>query len=340
MYRNVAYFFDQNWQGKIRLDTWDSSGARVTKELDHNSHLYYEDPKGHYRSLFGTPLKHMEFKSIVDRKKWLERNSSTKVFGCLSPSREFLVQEFAGKQDDIGEFIKHPLRTHYVDIEVAVENEFPHPRHAKYPINVMTFYDNFLDQFNVWTFESGFTAADHDNVAYHCFHNEREMLNDFVRWYVSNRPDVITGWNVEGFDIPYLVNRLGKYFDEEQVAKILSPVAKVRAYVTTHRGANKPTESFHLDGTSVLDYFVLYKYKFGEKDVPDHKLNTIAEIELKVGKLEYEGSIREFARKDFPRFVKYNIQDVRLVIELEKKLKYIELTRIMTSIGLCELEAI
>ena len=348
MYRNVSYFFDKDWQGNIALDTWDENGKRVTKIMPHNSHLYYEDPKGTYRSLFGSPLMHKEFKSITERKKWIEKNPTAKVFGCLSPSREFLVQEFAGKQSDVGEFTKHPLKIHYLDIEIAVEDEFPHPRAAKYPVNVMTIYDSFLDQYNVWTYESKFTKADHDNVRYHCFNNEKGMFKDFVRWFVWNRPDVITGWNVEGFDVPYIVNRMKRFFDEEEVAKILSPVAcltrdptrNVRPYVTTHRGANKPTESFHIDGISVLDYYVMYKHKFGQASMPDHKLNTIAEAELGQKKIDYEGSIKDFARRDFAKFVEYNIQDVRLVHELEKKLKFIELARIMCTIGLCELEAI
>ena len=339
MYRNVSYFIDSDWQGHIRLDTWDNNGKPITKEFMHNSWLFYEEVGGEYKGLYGNPLKRVEFKSVAERKGWINKHPNITLYGCLNPVREFLISNFIGQQES-PDFTKFPLRTQVLDIEVQVEDVFPEPKYAACPICVMTFYDSFLEEYHVWINQKNYTNTDTKEIKYHIFEKEKEMYDDWLKWYARNRPDIITGWNIESFDIPYLVNRLIKFYDEEKLFNLLSTNKRVTLQEVLHHGATNKVSAYKIEGTTVLDYFIFYKYRFGNPSMPDFKLNTIAEHELKIGKLHYEGSIKDFMRKDFAKFTEYNIQDVKLVVALDKKLKYIDLIRTVCTMGLCEYDSI
>ena len=125
MYRNICYKINKEdcWQGEIHLFTWDKFGNRITQKYQHNSHLYFEDAKGDAESIYGTKLKRKEFKNIIDRKRFIANNPDLNYFQCNTPVREFLFNLFRENNED-PDFAKDKLRTHFMDIEVAVGSQY------------------------------------------------------------------------------------------------------------------------------------------------------------------------------------------------------------------------
>ena len=348
MYRNITYYIDKedNWQGKIRLDTWDENGIPITQDFKHNSYLYVEDVAGKYTSMFNKPLKRLEFNSVISRKNWIDRNPTTKLYECLPPIREFLLHKYIGQQES-DEFQKNPLRIQYQDIEVAVEEIFPEPDKAEFPITV---YDSILHEYHTWTsnkqsfdYKSKVETKDFsiDNIIYHHFNNELDMMKDFLCWFKNNRPDILTGYNNERFDIPYLVNRSYFLFNELFVNQCLSPVCKVNKTYREQRGDTIPISSYNIEGITILDYLILYKTKFGKK-LEDYKLETVAQVELGYGKYEHKEyeHFKDFYTQDFENFVYYNIIDVKLLVNMEEKLMIFQLIRTICNMGLVEYSTI
>jgi DNA polymerase elongation subunit (family B) len=359
MYRNVVYKIDNNWHGQIVLYGWDEDGNPTETIIPHKSYLYYETPDGTHTSMFGTKLKRKFFSSVIDRAKWIRNNPNTTIFESFKPEREFLLSYFEGQQEK-DDFRQHKLRTQIIDIEIAVEDEFPEPDLAEYPINVLTVHDSHLDEYHVWVLKDdrwcdkdiNFSDEWKDNildiegkegnvkyeVKFYLFEDEGELLAHFLKWYCNNRPDVISGWNVEGFDMPYLINRMKLFLDDD--VDMLSPVGQIRKIQRNQRGSAKEIQSYKLAGVSVLDLFLLYKHKFTVGSKPNYKLGDRAQDELGYGKMEYTGSFKEFYRGDFKRFVGYNIIDVILCVDMEERLGYLRLARTICNMGLCEYEAI
>jgi DNA polymerase elongation subunit (family B) len=342
MYRNISYYINKQWEGVIRLDTWDEHGNPVTEEHTHQSHLYYDAPKGDVESVYGHRLQKLEFDSIIGRNKWVKENTGQKMmFDMLPPVREFLIRRFGGQQEDV-DFMKFDLRVHFLDIEVAVEDEFPDPKKADYPINVMTIYDTIKKRYFTWvcTDKTDLPFEDNETTSYFVYFSETKMLRHFLGWFQANYPDVISGWNIDGFDIPYLVNRIKKKLGWGEELK-LSPIGKIRVVEDVlRRNTYQPIDEHHIEGITCLDYQFLYRDKFNTKNLSSYRLDVVGEEELGYGKLEYQGSIKDFWKREFVKFVEYNIQDVKLLVDLDNKLKYIKLARLMCNMGLCEYSSI
>jgi DNA polymerase elongation subunit (family B) len=150
------------------------------------------------------------------------------------------------------------------------------------------------------------------------YRTEADMLRGFLDLWESIDPTIITGWNSGFFDVPYLYYRLCNVLGKEQASR-LSPIRK---FNFTDRNTSQPIE---IGGINHLDYMLLFK-KFIVKQEPSYKLNDIGEKYVKLGKVEYEGSLDKLFTDDISKFIEYNIRDVEIIIELEKKMKFIELT--------------
>lgn len=340
MYRNATYRRDENGVGEITLYTFDANGIPITEVHTWESHLYLEESTGKDAiSMFDTKLKKYSFPSSRERYKYLEKIGDNKrIFESVAPVKEFLMQRFAGHQETI-DFTKFKLRIHYMDIEIAVEHEFPEADSAKYKINVLTVYDSYIEKYMVWVMHDDPSLfVDTATEKFHVFADESDMLNSYVDWHMSNRPDVITGWNIRAFDIPYLVNRLKKVTLDRDLD--LATNGKVKAIKDTFKKNQQEYNSYEIGGVSCLDYMILYRDKFARNPMSHYSLDHIASEEIGAEKLKYDGTIRDFYRNDFRRFVDYNIKDVELVVKLERKLKYIELARVVCNFGLVEYECI
>jgi DNA polymerase elongation subunit (family B) len=285
MYRNISYYTDPvDKQGMVILDTWDENGERVTKHLPAHSSLWYEDDRGTETSMFNTKLSHRVFPNNFERYNWMKGDRRKRYFECLPPTKEFLFNMYKGQQEN-PEFTKYDLRVFYTDIEIAVEDEFPDSDEAKYPINVITIFDSLKRKYHIWHLnDKGITFEDEDDKEFYGFYSEFKMLNHFVDWFINNRPDVISGWNVLGFDMPYIINRVEKKCAR---SKEFSPVGKVRALEMKPKEKNYVIKYYSVEGLSILDQLILYRDKFVFKKQPQYTLDHIGDIVLqgyKMGK--------------------------------------------------------
>jgi DNA polymerase elongation subunit (family B) len=336
MYRNISYYMHPiTREGTIKLDTWDDNGERITVDTTMESTLYYEDDRGEYNSMFSTKLKKKSFKNTIERFNWMKGDPNKRYFECLPPTKEFLFNTYKGKQEDL-DFVKHDLRIHFTDIEIAVENEFPDAWEFKYPINVITVYDTLTCKYYIWylTNDTDLDLPEDDkDKVFHGFTSEHKMLTSYMDWYERNRADVMAGWNVLGFDMPYLVNRIEKKCKR---GNNFSPTGKLKQMEMKPKEKNFIVKYYDIEGLSVLDQLLLYRDKFVFVKQSQYTLDNICEVELGSKKLSFTGSMRDLWKNHFGTWVKYNIRDVELCKNLEEKLRHIPLARMMCNMGLCE----
>jgi len=160
-------------------------------------------------------------------------------------------------------------------------------------------------------------------VHVHIFGSERELLMKYLTYVESVNATIWTGWNIDFFDVPYLYNRIKNVCGENQ-ANRLSCIGKT--YWSPYRNR------YSIAGVSIMDYIGLYKrYNFGLES--SYTLNHIAMKELGRGKVEYEGSLDDLFEDDLEKFIEYNITDVELVVSMDTKLQFIELSRAICHSG-------
>ena len=210
-----------------------------------------------------------------------------------------------------------------LDIEVASENGFPDVESAAEEVLLITIQDYNTKQIRTWGL--GPFQNKQKNVIYRSFQTEYELLNDFIHWWMveENIPEVVTGWNSELYDIPYLVRRMDRVLGEKLMRRI-SPwglVTERKIFV-----AGREQISYDVGGITQLDYLNLYK-KFTYKAQESYRLDYIASVELGAQKLDHSefDTFKDFYTKGWQKFVEYNIVDVELVDRLEDKMKLIEL---------------
>jgi len=201
------------------------------------------------------------------------------------------------------------------------KSDFPDPIKVEYPVNLITAYDSKTKK--TVTFGIGDYTGSAD-FEYHSYRTERSMLVGFFNWFKSQNFDIITGWNVEMFDLKYLINRsimYGNNGDKEvyDACRGLSASGRVNKERIT-----SPTSHVKIQDTIVIDYLELYK-KFTYVNETSYKLQAIGMKVCGEGKVEYEGSINTFYKKDWNRFVEYNVQDVLLVKKIDEKKRFLDL---------------
>jgi DNA polymerase elongation subunit (family B) len=332
MYRNCVY---NNKTKSIHLWTWDASGNRTFQELDYSPYLYLESKSGDSTSIYGTTLKKKEFDTLWDRNKFVKESGVTRIFENLPPYQQFLIDNnfhCCGDED----FSQHPLKIMILDIECPgiPGGKFPEPELAENVIDLLTCYDSLTKKYTVFGLKS-YSSERKDVKYYHC-KSEEDLLKRFIGHFASDYPDVLCGYNSANFDIPYLVNRitfqLGKEWADE-----LSPIGRIYEKINQEGKFGMPSKEYVIEGISCLDYYVMYK-KFSMAPLESYKLDYIGEIELGMNKVHYEGSLADLARNDWNTYVEYNIQDVELLVKLDDKLRYIELIRFISYLGLCNME--
>jgi DNA polymerase elongation subunit (family B) len=272
-----------------------------------------------FKTLDGISLKPKRFDSIVKAKQFLETYKGVpefKVFGMTRYPYQFISSHY---KNEI-EWDKKYIKIFTVDLECECEHGFPDADTAKEPIICITVKNHSNKQIITWG--TGDFISKKQNVTYIKCDDEKHLLLEFLKFWCKNHPDIVTGWNVKFFDIPYLMNRMRNIFDNDTINK-MSPWN----YVNAERVqlGTKNQQYWNILGVSVLDYFDLYK-KFTYVRQESYKLNYIAKVELGEQKIDnpYE-TFKDFYTKDYQKFVEYNIQDVELVDRLEDKMRLIEL---------------
>ena len=274
-----------------------------------------------YTTLEGDVVSPITFDKTNDAKEFLRKYEGVDNFTVYGYER-FLYQYIADEFPE--EEIKFDIASMQIvslDIEVACENGFPNVEAASEEMLCITVKDLTTKEIIVWGVrEYENTRSD---VDYRVFWTEQEMLSGFLEWWVQNTPDVVTGWNVCLYDIPYIMRRLEKVLSTKHM-KSISPWTVVTNREIGIRGRSHII--YEIAGISVLDYLDLYK-KFTYVTRESYRLDHIAFVELGEKKLDHSEfeNFKDFYTKDWQKFIDYNIRDVELVERLDDKMKLIEL---------------
>ena len=329
-YRNC--FYDNN-NRSVELFTWDNDGNRVRYTVSHDPYLYLEDQKGDKTSIYNTKLKKKVFRNAYERSKFLRDGGIRRVFENLPPAQQYLLDTF-WKDNEKPEFTQNPIKICFLDIETYSVDSFPNPEDPTHEVTVITCYDSLTKTFH--TFGVKPYNGENKNIKYvHC-KTERELFVKFIEYLKKDYPDIMSGWNSEFFDIPYIINRCTRILGEEYT-KELSPLGRVH-YRDIVGKFGMQQRRYYIDGISILDYLDIYK-RFCFKERDSYKLDNIGEIELGEKKVNLNGlSLAQLTDTDWDRFIDYNIQDVNIVVRLEEKLQYVNLLRMLSYAGLCTFE--
>ena len=319
---NLASSFYTNvieYKGKL-LIRGVNNGESYLSRINYSPKLYLPTKEqSKFKALDGTKLKPKQFNSISKAKHFYSEYSTIpeyKIFGMNRYNYQFIGDEY---KDEI-RWNKDYIKIFTLDIETECENGFPDPDTAKETVICITVKNHSNKQILTWG--TGDFISKKTNVTYIKCQNEKHMLLEFLKFWCKNHPDIVTGWNVKFFDIPYLMNRMRMIFDNDTINK-MSPWNYVNA--DRIQLGQKNQQYWNILGVSILDYFDLYK-KFTYVRQESYKLNYIAKVELGETKIDnpYE-TFKDFYTKDYQQFVEYNIQDVELVDKLEDKMRLIEL---------------
>ena len=293
-----------------------------------------------YPTLFVPSKKNTEYKTLNDEyvesiqpgtvrecREFIKKYNNVEGFKIYGNDR-YIYQYISEKYpEDELKFDISKIKVTTIDIEVASENGFPDVESSAEEVLLITIQDYNTKQIRTWGL--GKFNNQKSNVNYRSFSSEYDLLNDFINWWMieENTPEVITGWNSELYDIPYLVRRIDRVLGEK-LMKRMSPwglVTEDEVYISGRKNI-----SYDIGGISQLDYLNLYK-KFTYKAQESYRLDHIASVELGQQKLDHSefDTFKDFYTKGWQKFVEYNIKDVELVDRMEDKMKLIELALTM-----------
>lgn len=334
-YRNIYY---NPMNSDVHLWTWDEDGNRKKIITNFSPYLYVEDKDGRDLSIFNTKLAKKSFKNRKKRQDFIDQSPIKRIFYSLPVDQQFLLDVFKNEIDK-PDFGSQPLKIFFIDIETYATDHFSTPEAASDPINLITVFDSLSKKYYTWGCKN-YSTLEEDVIYYKCS-DEKDLLKSFVKFWRKDPPDIVTGWNIHGYDIPYIMNRLSNVFYDEETPyhTKLSPVEKV--YLRENASVNKlgrKIDRWSISGISIIDYMELYENLCGGKR-ESMSLNYISEYELGESKIAIGStSLSTMADTDWFKFVDYNIQDVRLLIMLEEKLKYLKLIRNLSYRGFIPFE--
>ena len=326
----MRFYTSVNQYGNKILVRGVNNGKRVQDRISFKPSIYVKSQKeSDIKSLFGDPLEKIEFEDINSCKEFVKNYKEVenfKIFGNTNFAYQYITETFPKEV----EFDISQIKIWTIDIETTTENGFPNINNPMEEVLLISIQDKVSKE--IITFGTKKFKSERQNFKYVYCNNELELFHKFLEYISYDHPHIITGWNIEFFDIPYLCNRIEKMLGSEALSK-LSPWKVVNKRELFRF---KKTETvFDILGIAVLDYLDLYK-KFTYNAQESYKLDHIAKVELGVGKLEnpYD-SFKEFYTKDWNLFVEYNIVDVERVDQIEDKMRLIELILTMAYDAKC-----
>ena len=300
----------------------DSSGNRRLVEYPTNYTFYYDDPKGKYRSVYGDTLSRYSTRKRGDFQKELRIMGKKKIFESdVNVVFRCLADNYLGKPAP-------KLHTAFFDIETdfSPESGFAPTTDPFNPVTAITIYLDWLDQLITLAIppkhmsqeSANEIAGSFDNTF--IFANEVDMFNTFFD--IIQDSDVITGWNSEGYDIPYMVNRVTRVMSKDDTRRfcLLNQLPKPKTY----ERFGKAEQTYELVGRVHMDYLQLYK-KYNYESRHSYKLDAIGEMEVGETKTQYEGTLDQLYNKDWKKFLEYNRQDTMLLYKIHAKLKFLDL---------------
>ena len=307
MYQNI--WCEKRGGNQVEVHLWDDVAGY--QNFIFKNYAYVRDGGGQYRSIYGDKLKKVTY--------WTEQDFKTgRVFESDIPlETRILLDRYEGSDE--------PSKDHrelFFDIEVEVTDGFPEPSKAQNKVTSIAMYTKHDGKYRVYVLGDGKDNIKND-VDIRFYSTESELLKEFLRYWIKVQPTMVTGWNTNGFDIPYLYNRLSKVLGEE-FANALSPIQIVKY--------NPNKKMYRIAGVSSLDYMDLYR-KFTYTQQSSYRLDHIGTIEVGLGKVEYEGTLDDLYRDDIDKFIEYNLNDVEIVKALDQKFKLLDLARAVSHLG-------
>lgn len=304
MYQNISLTRD-DWT----IHIWDD--VKGYSSFKYRPYAYIKSKKGRFTAIDGSRVEKV---TKFDR---AEIHEGHLYEADVRPEIRTLVDMYANSDDvSSGHVIMN------IDIEVEHENGFSTPEDADNEITAISWHDSITDEFVCLLLDKeGHLSNDIsiENTTIQRCASEEELIYAFLTKYTEMQPTIITGWNIDNYDIPYLYNRMKKVVGT-RYANLLSPIGKVewQEFGRVRR--------YKIHGVSALDYMQLYKkYSYSEKS--SYQLDVIGTTEVGMGKIKFDGSLDTLYRTDINKFVAYNVNDVAIVKKIDEKFKYIELAQ-------------
>jgi len=298
-------------------------GKRTYREYPVKYTFYYKDQRGKYKSVYGDPLSRIVCKNTKDFRKEVAINRDKELFESdINPIFQCLSEHYLNQDAP-------KLNIAFFDIETDFDPEkgFADPSDPFMPITSISVYLQWLETMvclavppKTLTMEQAEKELEGiDNVM--LFEKEADMIDTFLTLIEDS--DILSGWNSEGYDIPYTVNRTARVLSSDDTRRFCLWGQKPKKRMYEKFG--KESETFDLVGRVHLDYLNLYrKYTYEERHT--YRLDAIGEIEVGENKVPYEGTLDALYNNDFRKFIQYNIQDTALLDKLDKKLRFIDLS--------------
>ncbi len=307
----------------VKIVERSTEGKRVFKEFPVRYTFYHTDPRGKFQSIYGEPLSRVVCRNSKDFRKELSIHNNKKLYEAdINPIFSTLSENYLNAEPP-------KLNVAFWDIEVDFDPErgYASPEDAFMPITAIAVHLQWIDTLvclaippkKMSVAEAEELVKDLPNT--HIFDNEADLLDTFLN--LIQDADVLSGWNSEGFDMPYTVNRITKVLSKDDTRRLClwDQYPKKREY----EKYGKKAITYDLVGRVHLDSLELYrKYTYEERHT--YRLDAIGEMEVGETKTQYEGTLDQLYNNDFRKFVIYNRQDTALLDKLDKKLKFLDLS--------------
>ena len=306
MYQNV--FYDK---GTKVAHVWDDKEGHITFPFE--PYAYRKSSNGQYMSLFGDKLEKVTYFS---------RDDASLFESDVPETTRILVDKYTDS-----DMVSTGHNILFFDIEVEMDSGTPDIEKAENEITSIALYFSNTKKYTVLVLDKDGTASktklDDESVELVSCLTEKDLLKKFYDLYEGNLPTIVTGWNCDFFDIPYLFNRTKNILGKKTALR-LSPIGE--HFFSPYRNR------YFFGGVSILDYLTVYK-KFTYTQLPSYALDAVSKKELGRGKVEYEGNLDELKKKDLKKFIEYNITDVELIVKLNEKLQFIDLVQGICHVG-------
>lgn len=333
--------------GNDIVERYIDNGVEKTRRVEYAPTMFRHcTHKTKFVDIYGKNCEPQKFANMKDARDWIKRMEDVglEAMGMDDFKLAYLSDTYGSEIVYDRKFV----RVANCDIEVTGD-KFPDPMRAEYEIDAITHYDSIDDKFYVFDLlNSRYGSVSEwdiklaakldskggdevpqdilDRVVYMPFYTEAELLMEYINLWEQKRPAIFTGWNIEGFDIPYIMNRVKQVLGERSM-KRFSPINRVKSKVITNMYGDK--EVFSIDGVTILDYLDLYK-KYSFTNQPSYTLDYVAKYETKKGKLPYDGPINKLRETNHQRYISYNIMDVESVGGIDRVRGFIDLALSMS----------
>jgi len=298
MYQNI--YIDK--KNEI-VHLWDDEKGYLQFKMP--KYAYRKKAGGRYRSVWGDELEKVTF---------FNRNDPSIFEGDVPTETRVLIDAYEDSDE--------PSKGHrilFFDIEVSTEGGFPNIEEGDKEITAIALYDNISKKYLAYILdkEGKLQDSETEETVILSFQDEETLIGHFMTKWEEIQPTIITGWNVDGFDIPYLYNRIKRVMGSS-FAKRLSPIQE--CYYNTF------SKRIVIAGVSSMDYLTLYQ-KFSGKNEPSYALGAIGKKVVKMEKISYRGSLNDLYKEDIQKYIDYNLNDVKIVVAIDKKVQFIDLAR-------------